>query len=170
MPVNYLKSLKSYNGKINSLAKAKFSEELKDISLIEATEIHYKNCGYFKSSELCSIDFVLKNKSIYPIRNIKLFFIYLKKRFEYPAGYDDLPWEKQKHIKPKIWHDPISYSAMIVKSTILPKLALQFSHGHKVKNYASVEANDVHGYVEIRILDYEIERTVGSSPVDLLFK
>jgi len=57
----------------------------------------------------------------------------------------------------------VSYSSEVYDTQILPKLALQFRHHHNVRYFRG-------GTVEIRILDYEIDRSVGSSPVDLLFK
>ena len=46
---------------------------------------------------------------------------------------------------------------------LLPKLARQFTHYHTVKSFSPKR-------VEIRILDYEIDRSVDSSPADLFFK
>ena len=56
----------------------------------------------------------------------------------------------------------VSYSSQEYKTQILPKLALQFSHLHLIRGFPIK--------VEVRILDYEIDRSVGTSPVDLLFK
>jgi len=57
----------------------------------------------------------------------------------------------------------VDYSSKVIQSPILPKLARQFAHHHVVKHFQR-------GRVEVRILDYEIDRSVGTSPVDLLFK
>jgi len=57
----------------------------------------------------------------------------------------------------------VDYSHRVFQQTILPKLAKQFKQRHEVNYFLG-------GTVEIRILDYEIDRSVGSSPVDFLFK
>ncbi len=62
---------------------------------------------------------------------------------------------------------------MKIKESILPKLALQFVHSHEVRHFGRRDSGRekiLEGEVEIRILDYEIDRTSGASPADLLFK
>lgn len=156
LPINYLKSLKTSKINLSSLPKMppKVGTIEKDKTLIDVFDVHYKYSGiYGKPDELEHIDFGIKNLSNYPIKNIKLFFIY------------------------KNWFgNVISYSAKEIKETILPRLALQFSHLHQVHYFREwVEGKyggkyEWEGKVEIRILDYQIDRTSGGSPADLLFK
>lgn len=175
MPVNYLKTLKESKVRLASLPKATTtSENVKNYSSVELFNRKDKYLG-----ESVASDFDIRNLNNYPIKNIKLFFIYTDYR-----------------------GNIVTYSAKTIEETILPKLALQFSHYHKVRNYAGYmddmgnyfdqdskplsffyESNPNEpggvsirkgfkyktGSVEIRILDYEIERT-ESSQVDLLFK
>ena len=62
-------------------------------------------------------------------------------------------------------------SAKKLKESILPQLALQFNHFHYVKYFRKWQGSDfLKGKVEIRILDYEIDRASSTSPADLLFK
>lgn len=92
-----------------------------------------------KANPLRAVDFSIANESNYAIRNIRIFILY-KKRGQV-----------------------ISYSGAVLKKQILPKLALQFTHAHRVEHFLD-------GAVEVRVLDYEADRSVGTSPVDLLFK
>lgn len=155
MPINYLQSLKPTKIHLSSLSKAKIKANIEDSSLIEPTEIHYSSCS-FERTTLCGVDFVLKNNSDYPVRNIKLLLVYKK---VYPG--DPGTFEKR--------HQVISYSSVIITEVILPKLALQFSHEHRVKHYAR-GGDQVQGMVEIRVLDYQIDGNNRSSHADLLFK
>jgi len=108
-------------------------------------DIHFQRFG---TDTLRSIEFAIKNKSIYAINNIKLFFVY-------------------KNYKGEV----VSYSANSYKDSILPKLALQFTEWHTVDYFAGYESGKyMEGDVEIRILDYEIDRSESTSPADLLFK
>ena len=136
MPVNYLKSLKPSNIKLSSLSKMqKAGAEEREHTLVKIFDLHYN----IYSGNLTSIDFAIKNLSSYPIKNIKLFFVY-------------------RNYKGEI----INYSEQYIKDTILPQLALQFSHSHDVKYFAGRES-DKHklGKVEIRILDYSIIKRIG---------
>jgi hypothetical protein len=164
MPINYLKSLKPSAVKLSSLPKLPVQTGRlgKDNTLVTVFDIHYKYMNYDSLSgldNLSSIDFAIKNLSNYPIKNLKVFFVY--KNF---------------------WGEIVSYSLKEIKDTILPQLALQFSHSHYVKYFriweppkafgAGVQREGFYreGAVEIRILDYQIDRTGKSSPADLLFK
>lgn len=144
MPINYLRSLKIRPLKISSLPRMKTRPKSggRDDSLVRVIDINLRN-NYERAEDIDTIDFSLKNNSNYTIKNIKLFFIYMKKG------------------------RVVSYSSETFKKSILPKLALQFRHSHVVRNfypyYYQVK-------VEIRILDYEIDRSSSSSPADLLFK
>jgi hypothetical protein len=184
MPVNYLKSLKPGKIKITSLPKAKYTMNSDDKFLVNTSEIHKNYCG---DDLMCSIDFVLQNGSDYPVKNIKMLFIYRYHNEEYPTKYLELQkkWvesfdkpigkqirDEMDKINPiKEWDKIISYSQRIIKDSILPKLALRFSHSHNVNHCKSLWIENTFRYcdMEIRILDYEIDRT-GSTPADLLFK
>jgi len=149
MPVNYLKSLKPSSMKLSSLPKLmpKAGTLEKDRTLVEVFDVHY-NYSSYDWNTLNSIDFAIKNLSNYPIKNIKLFFVC--------KNYNG---------------EVISYSAREIKDTILPRLALQFSQIHYVKYFKIFEGQKYkEGKVEIRILDYQIDRTGRTSPADLLFK
>lgn len=151
MPINYLKSLKSVKINLASLPKSKSLEATEeDTALVQVFDVHY---NIFKSN-LTSIDFAIRNQTNYLIKNVKLFFVYKNSE-----------------------GDVISYSATDIKEPILPKLALQFNHKHFVKYfYVGIDYKEnfdyeiIQGTVEIRVLDYEIDRSVSSSPSDLLFK
>lgn len=160
MPANYLKSLKPSRIKLSSLPKMmpKIGIMEKDNTLVKAFNKHYNTSiapGDLSYSDLKSVDFTIKNLSDYPIKNIKLFFVY--KNYE---------------------GEVVSYSAQEIKDTILPKLALQFSHYHYVSRFEISEIalfykkspQDKKAEVEIRILDYQIEPAGRKSPSDLLFK
>lgn len=148
MPINYLMSLKQNELNLVSLPKKSKSKSFKkDDSLVQIFDVHYKYYAY-NTSNLKALDFAIRNLSNYPIKNIQLFIVY-------------------KNYKGEI----VSYSAEKFKKPILPQLALQFSHGHSVDYFRKYQAGEhLEGKVEIRILDYEIDRTSGASPADLLFK
>jgi hypothetical protein len=154
MPINYIKSISGNRTKLTSLKKTAVKKSVEDISLVKTVDVHYLPC--YKSTTLCGVDFVLQNNNTYAIRNISLFFVYKKS-----VG-------SSKNL------EAVSYSAMRIKDTILPKLALQFKHDHNVYHFCEyVGGNFSHcdyGHIAIRILDYEIVRTPGTSPEDLLFK
>lgn len=147
LPINYLRSLKQSRIKLSSLPKSIPRKENleKDKTLVEAFDVHYNyshDIGW-----LDSIDFSIKNLSDYPIKNIKLLLVYKNFRGEM-----------------------ISYSAVKIKDTILPKLALQFRHEHYVRHWGKPGerwGDFLPGSVEIRILDYQIDK---ASPVESLFK
>lgn len=153
MPINYLNSLKPLKLNLASLPKKSESKSLqKDGSLVQVFEVyyHYNQYGGEDPQKLTYLDFAVKNIGNYPIKNIQIFFIY------------------------KNYHGEIvSYSAKKIEETLLSKLALQFSHNHGVKyfrNWSQVKNVYLEGEVEIRILDYEIDRISEASPSDLLFK
>jgi len=141
MPVNYLRELKKNNISLNKLPNNTNDKHLnKDNSLVQIFDVHYDfDCCGVRSNNLDRIDFGIRNISNYPINNIVLFFVFYNSKSEI-----------------------ISYSSEKLTTIILPQLALQFSHSHYVKYFRN-------GDVEIRILDYEIDRTKGFSPADLLF-
>jgi hypothetical protein len=137
MPANYLRSLKPCKIELGSLPKVVRGNETKDkeTSLIRAFEIHYN----YEGDTLFSLDFTLKNVSDYPIKNIELFFVYTNSLFSI-----------------------VSYSTEIIGETILPHLALQFSHYHPVKylrRWSTINNCYYEGEVELRILNYQIVRT-----------
>lgn len=159
MPINYLKTLKQNKVKLFSLPKA--NSKGKTAKNYSSIEIFDKNDKFYSTSDEVFSNFAIRNLNDYSIKNIKLFFVY-------------------KNYKGEV----VTYSAKKISETILPKLSLQFSHYHKVKNFIEegkeyeytrssegvlMQMNPIHGSVEIRILDYEIDRT-SSSPTDLLFK
>lgn len=149
MPINYLMSLKQNELNLVSLPKKSKSKSFKkDDSLVQIFDVHYKyDCPYY-SSNLLSLDFAIRNLSNYPIKNIQIFIVY-------------------KNYKGEI----VSYSAEKFKKPILPQLALQFSHKHGVDYFRQdLSGKYSNGKVEIRILDYEVDRISGTSPADLLFK
>jgi len=145
MPINYLKTLKLSRLRLSSLPKrrAKLEGIERDQTLVEVFDIHYN----YNWTELTSIDFSIGNRTNYPIRNVKLFFIY------------------KNHIM-----EIIDYSAGKFKGPILPNLALQFRHDHSVLHYReNVSITSwLEGKIEVRVLDYEIDRSVRGSPVDLI--
>lgn len=152
MPINSLKTLKAVKLKLASLPKAESKNKAsKDDSLVKVFDVHSNfggmTCDF---NELCFLDFAIKNLSNYSIRNIRLFFVYKNYR-----------------------GDVISYSAKEFKDAILPQLALQFRHFHHVKYFKQWDKRSnawKYGNIDIRILDYEIYRSSGASPADLLFK
>jgi len=148
MPINYLKTLKQSKLKLASLPKRSKNKAFKkDDSLVQIFDVHY-NYHAFNATTLSKVDFAIKNLSNYPIRNIQLFFVY-------------------KNYKGEV----VSYSTKKLKESILPQLALQFDHLHCVKYFRKWQGSDfLEGKVEIRILDYEIDRSPSTSPADLLFK
>ena len=191
MPVNYLNSLKE--GKINLASlptkDLKIPKEGKEI--IEATDIVKKWCeqyGY-EYETICSVDYRLSNNSNHLIRDIRLLIVYfieyekilpeydnLLKEFSdaLDKGDKDLAAEINKKMI-KRWRKMLSYSTDNIKHTILPKLSLQFSNYHVVKyckefDYLKNEKTSLACKVEIRILDYKIDQSSESSPVDFLSK
>ena len=55
---------------------------------------------------------------------------------------------------------------MKIKESIKPRLALQFVNSHYVRHFRQWDSGrkkNLEGKVEIRILDYEIDRTSGAS-------
>jgi len=143
MPVNYLKTLTPTRVKVYSLPKFQPQPEAGEIDkhLVWAFEISLDRVTFSGSlgEGLRSVIFSVKNDSNYSIKNIRVFFLYKK------GGM------------------VVDYSSEVFKKAILPKLALQFKHPHRMESFPR-------GRVEVRILDYEIDRSVGTSPVDLLFK
>ena len=141
MPVNYLKNLKPSKLSLASLPKKSASKSIKkDDSLVQIFDVHYN----YSDETLYRLDFAIKNISNYPIRNIQIFFVY-------------------KNYK----GDVISYSGEKIKESILPRLALQFNHGHHNVKYFREwnigRGKYLEGVVEIRILDYDIDRTSGKT-------
>ena len=140
MPVNYLKELKFKRTKISSLPEYSKTNSLsKDNLLLQLNDIHYNYINSYRKKDLYGLTFSLKNISSYTIKDIIIFFVYKNSNGEV-----------------------ISYSSEKLTKSILPHLALQFNHQHSVKFFNN-------GEVETRILDYEIDRSTNSSPVDLLF-
>ncbi len=181
MPVNYLKSLKQSKYRIASLPKADLKIDTKDKSLVKVIDIHLNRCG----TSLCDIDFSVTNDSNYSIENVMLFFIYKKHKVQYSdeyhthitdlittSKYDEMREYKRTAKPEKEWDEVISYSTKKINKKILPKMGLQFNHSHTVNHYyyMSGSSHYTNAYVEVRILDYEIDRTPGSSPAELLFK
>jgi len=142
MPVNYLKHLKTTRIKLASLPRmtTKIEGTGGDKTLVQIFDIHYTS----RLESLVGVTFAIQNRSNYPIKNVKLFFVY-------------------KNYKRQV----VSYSIEKCSGPILPRLALQFSRRHGVHYWRS---EYVEGSVEIRILDYEIDRSGMTSPADLLFK
>jgi len=140
MPVNYLRELKVKRTNISTLPKNSKTKKLsKENSLLQINNIHYNYLNSYRKQDLEGLTFSLKNKSSYSIKNILIFFVYRKTNGEV-----------------------ISYSSKKIKKNILPNLALQFDHYNSVKFFYN-------GKIDIRILDYEIDRFSKSSPADLLF-
>lgn len=189
MPINYINSLKTNIIKLTSLKKYGIvKKNLEDNSLVKVIDINYDK----SDDSLHGIEFSIQNKNRYPIKNIKVFFVYRKHYIEYPEGFlkliDKLSNEGNRdqyhkefeNVKPiKEWDEVISYSSFKIKDTILPNLGLQFKHSHFVnrfyKSKHTYERSQVIStlelsQVDIRILDYEIVKTHVSTPADLLFK
>ena len=145
-PINYLKSLKPNKLSLISLPKISKNESLKkDNALVQVFDVFY---SYGFKGNLDFLEFTIKNLNNYPVRNIKLFFVY-------------------KNYKGEV----ISYSSMKINKSILPKLALQFVNSHYVRHFRQWDSRTgkyLEGEVEIRILDYEIGRTSIHSGLDLL--
>lgn len=145
MPVNYLKSLKPNKLNLVSLPKASKNKSLKkDDTLVQVFDVFF---NYSNGGDLRMLEFTIKNLNNYPIKNIELFIVY-------------------KNYKGEV----ISYSSMKIKESILPKLALQFINNHYVRNFRQIDTVYLYGEVDIRILDYEIDRRSGRSGLDLLFE
>jgi len=147
MPINYLISLKKNkkNISLSSLPNNSKSKHLnRDNSLVQVFDIHYNYADYYTKQHINAIDFAVKNVSNYPISDIIIFFVYYNSNGEV-----------------------VSYSSEKLNKPILPKLALQFEHIHYVKYF---NAKNKKGVVELRILDYKIDKTSELSPSDLLFK
>jgi len=145
MPINCLRNLKKANVSLKSLPSNSTVKKInKDNSLVQIFDVHYNYQCCVDNNNLNNIDFGIKNLSKYPIKNVILFFVYYNYKSEI-----------------------ISYSHEKLTKTILPQLALQFNHTHFVKYFN--KGKNTNGNVEIRILDYEIDRNTKVSPVDLLF-
>lgn len=144
MPINYLKNLKSSKMNLASLPKKLEGKTVKkDDSLVQIFDVHY----YYYGTILHSLNFGIKNLSNYAVKNVQLFFIYRNTKREV-----------------------ISYSTEKIKDSILPQLALQFSQSHFVTDFRDFrDGKYIDGTVEIRILDYDIDKT-SAAPADLLFK
>jgi len=150
LPVNYLKTLKLNRLELNSLPRMtiKLTDIEREGALMEIFDIHYDYD--LNSQHLTGIKFAIRNLSNYPIRNIKVFFVYKNSLGEV-----------------------VSYSAKTYKGPILPKLPLLFSNRHTIhylRKWDSHYRDWTEGTVEIRILDYKIDRSVRKSPVDLILK
>jgi len=152
MPINYLKSLTPSRIKLGSLPKmvSKTGTVEKNVTLVKIFNVGKTYYPKQDSGDII-INFAIRNSHEYPIKNIKLLFIY-------------------KNSKKEV----ITYSAKEINDLILPHLALQFSHKHFVRYFCDAAAtfhpfdDSLCGDVEIRILDYQIDRR--TSPTDLLFK
>jgi hypothetical protein len=144
MPINYLKSLKPNRLNLVSLPKASKNTSLKkNDTLVQVFDVSFS--AYFSR-----LYFAIKNLNNYPIKNIELFIVY-------------------KNYKGEV----ISYTSMKIEESILPKLALQFVNNHQVRNFVKLgkaTERPLRGEVDIRILDYEIDRTSGRSLMDVPFK
>jgi len=141
MPVNYLKELKKCKLNLSNLQKDTTVKSFeKDKSLIKIFDIHYYYPRY--DENLTSVNFAIMNQSNYLIKNVHLFFIYRNYRGEI-----------------------ITYSDEIFNESILPHLALQFKHIHwadyfRKKKDDSWNSEWIEGEIEIRILDFEIDRNI----------
>lgn len=137
MPINYLKHLKPNKLNLTSLPTISKNKSLKkDDTLVQVFDVFFNYLGDYN---LNLLEFTIKNLNNYPIKNIELFLVY-------------------KNYKGQI----ISYSSMKIKESILPKLALQFVKNHYVRHFRHWDTSGnklIEGEVEIRILDYEIDRT-----------
>jgi len=136
MPVNYLKNLKTTRIRLASLPKmtTKLEGTGRDKTLVEGFDVYYGKASFGSPSDLGWIDFSIRNQTNYTIKNIKLLFVY-------------------KNSKGEV----ISYSAEKFGGPILPKLALQFQHVHRVYHFFN-QSSGKRCTVEIRILDYEIDK------------
>jgi S1-C subfamily serine protease len=142
MPVNYLKTLKQSRLKLISLPKmpSKPDQTRKNTESVVVFDIHYEH----KDDRLTGIYFSIRNQTNYPIKNIKLFFIY-------------------RNLKGEV----ITYSAEECTTLILPNLAKRWSSFYTFRHFCE---GGVCGKVETRVLDYEIDRSGKTSPADFLFK
>ncbi len=150
VPVNYLKTLKLTRLELSSLPgmTIKLADIEREGTLVEVFDIHYDYD--LRSQHLTGIKFAMRNRCNYPIRKIKVFFVYKNSLGEV-----------------------ISYSAKNYKGPILPKLPLLFSNRHAIHYFRKWDSHYrdwSEGTVEIRILDYEIDRSIRRSPVDLILK
>jgi len=143
MPVNYLKTLTPTRIKVYSLPKVQLKPGTGKIDkqLVRVFDIDL-DYDIYRSIE--EIIFSIKNTGNYAVKNIRIFFLY-KKRGEV-----------------------IDYSSKVFArgdydQILLPKLARQFTYRHPIKKFSR-------GTVEIRILDYKIDRSVDTSPADIFFK
>ncbi|MFQ5992400.1 MAG: trypsin-like peptidase domain-containing protein, partial [Nitrospiraceae bacterium] len=148
MPVNYIQTLKPTQYALKDLPRRTLKTSVDEKQQARVTvfdlvcgsgDTTSNGCEQFVQDSTSRIFFGLKNDTNYPINHIKVFFIYKNRSGEV-----------------------ISYSAKLVRETILPKLALQFEHTHSVRNMKG-------GMVEVRILDYKIDRSAPSSPAEILF-
>jgi len=147
MPVNYLKNLKPLRIKLGSLQMQVTPKNLgmNESSLVEVFEVAPDLIGGFIiPTDLRGLTFSIRNQHRYIIQNIKILFLYKNQRGQV-----------------------FTYSFEKFKGPILPNLALQFSHRHKVKNFKKLFAGggSEMGSIETRILDYEIDTFSGSSPI-----
>jgi len=150
MPANYLKTLKFSRLELGSLPKMtiKLADIERERTSVEVFDIHYDY--HLRGRHLTGVKFAIRNRSDYPIRNIRVFFVYKNSLGEV-----------------------VSYSAKNYEGPVLPKLPLLFSNGHAIhyfRKWDSHYGDWTEGSVEIRILDYEIDRSVRGSPVDLILK
>lgn len=150
VPVNYLKTLKLTRLELSSLPRMtiKLADIEREGALVEVFDIHYDYD--LRSQHLTGIKFAMRNRYNYPIRKIKAFFVYKNSLGEV-----------------------VSYSAKNYKGPILPKLPLLFSNRHAIHYFRKWDSHYrdwSEGTVEIRILDYEIDRSIRRSPVDLILK
>jgi hypothetical protein len=160
VPINYIMKLAKKKILLGFLPRKTRGESFfKDYSLVQIFDVHKTY-----SNDYLKLDFAINNGTSYAIGNFKLFFIY-------------------KNYKGEV----VSYAAKKINDFILPKLAQQYNLFHRVKylgtwvdktgNPVSFEPEKVmsdeiqyaDGNVDIRILDYEIDRAT-LSPADLLFK
>jgi hypothetical protein len=147
MPINYLKSLKPNKLNLVSLPKPSKNKSLrKDDTLVQVFDVFFNySGGSYSGGNLNQLEFAIKNLNNYPIKNIELFIVYKNNNGEI-----------------------ISYSPMRIEESILPKLALQFFNNHYVRHFRQWDTSTkryLPGEVEIRILDYEIDRTSGRSGI-----
>ena len=158
MPSNYLMSLEDKNIPLDRLPKRTTSQIITDTSLIEVVEIHY-DVNTFPGTinvtdgsiyeDLDSIVFSLRNNGTHPIKNINLGIVYKNHN-----------------------NEVISYASKNIMMTILPALAMQFSHDEKVRYFSKsgFDGPPERGHVEIRVLNYEIGRSDGKTPAHLPYQ
>jgi len=150
MPVNYLRTLTPIRAKVYSLPKLQLKPETGEIEkgFVWAFDVHL-NYRYGRKGNVMS-----RLGQLDPMHSIDFS---IKNSGHYAIKNIRVFFLYQKG------GQVVDYSSAVVRKQILPKLALQFTHSHTVKHFRG-------GTVEVRILDYEIDRSVGTSPVDLLFK